>query len=120
MSAVSRRRVLKGGVMATAVAAVPVSAAALRQTRLVVYDSTLMQSRAFARAAGFAARLDLAQEHRERFATLRAGLTGNKAIDGLTRWSDWVALRSELESQGWRVATEARSGGLIRWTMRPR
>jgi hypothetical protein len=120
MSAVSRRAVLKGGVMATAVAAVPLSAAALRQTGLVVYDSTLSSSRVFARSAGLTPKLDLAQEHRERFATLRAGLIGGKAIEGLTRWSDWVALRSELESQGWRVATEARSGGLIRWTMRPR
>jgi hypothetical protein len=120
MSGVTRRGVLKGGALVTAAAAVPVGAAALRRAGLVVYDSEIAESRVFARTSGVARKLDLAAEHRARFATLRAGLPKGKRIEGLTRWSDWVALRSELESQGWRLAFEARSGPrseLFRWTM---
>lgn len=121
MSGVSRRGMLRGGVIASAAVAIPASAAALRKAGLVVYDSDLAESRAFAWTAGTAPRLDLAEEHRARFATLRAGLPKGKAIEGLTRWSDWVALRSELESQGWRLAFEQRTGRsseLFRWTMK--
>jgi hypothetical protein len=115
---VTRRGVLRGGVLASAAIAVPAGAAALRKAGLVVYDSGIAESRAFARGTGLARKLDLAEEHRNRFATLRAGLPKGRAIEGLTRWSDWVALRSELESQGWRTEVEARSGKLFRWTMR--
>jgi hypothetical protein len=121
MSAVTRRGVLRGGALASAALAVPVGAAALRQAGLVVYDSAIAESRAFARSAGAVRKLDLAAEHRARFATLRAGLPKGRSIEGLTRWSDWVALRSELETQGWRLAFEARSGRrgeLFRWTMK--
>lgn len=117
MSGVTRRGVLRGGALASAGLAVPVGAAALRRAGLVVYDSGIAESRAFARGAGIAPRLDLAAEHRVRFTTLRAGLPRGRAIEGLTTWSDWVALRSELESQGWRLAFEHRSGKLFRWTM---
>jgi hypothetical protein len=112
---------LRGVAAVSAVASVPVGAATLRGAGLVVYDSEIAGSRAFARGAGFAPKLDLAEEHRARFATLRTGVPQAKLIEGLTRWSDWVALRSELESQGWRLAFEARSGKrgeLFRWTMR--
>lgn len=121
MSGVSRRGVLKGGAVASAALAIPAGAAALRRSGLVVYDSTLPESRAFAQSAGIARRLDLAAEHAGRFATLRGGLPAGKTIEGLTRWSDWVALRSELESQGWRLALEERTGrarNVWRWSMR--
>jgi hypothetical protein len=118
VSAVTRRGVLKGGALASAAVSLPAGAAMLRRVGIVVYDSEIAASRAFAKGAGVTSKLDLAEEHRERFATLRAGLPKGKTIEGLTRWSDWVALRSELETQGWRLAFEARSGVLFRWTMR--
>ena len=118
MSGVTRRGVLRGGALASAAVAVPAGAAALRRVGLVVYDSGLAESRAFARGAGVVRRLDLAEEHRLRFATLRAGLQQGRSIEGLTTWSDWVAIRSELESQGWRLAFEGRGGRLFRWTMK--
>jgi hypothetical protein len=113
VSAVTRRGMLRGVAAVSAVASVPVGAATLRRAGLVVYDSEIAESRAFARGAGFAPKLDLAEEHRARFATLRAGVPQARSIEGLTRWSDWVALRSELESQGWRLAFEARSSRTI-------
>jgi hypothetical protein len=120
MSTMTRRGLLRGGVLASAMVGVPAGAAALRRGGLVVYDSAIPESRAFVRGVSGTRKLDLAAEHRRRFATLRAGLPGSKAIDGLTRWSDWVALRSELESGGWRLTYEARSGkrdDLFRWAM---
>jgi len=94
---------------------------ARRQPGLVVYDSSLAPSRAFAGAAGTARKLDLATEHRTLFAIVRAGLPRIRTIEGLSRWSDWVALRGELERQGWRLVTEAPAPhGLFRWTMRLR
>ena len=42
--------------------------------------------------------LDLAAEHDANFATIRSGVPQGKSLEGLTRWSDWVALRSELET----------------------
>lgn len=121
MSRVSRRAVLKGGALATTTLAVPAGAAVLRQSGLVVFDSHIAESRAFAAAAGHLPALDIAEEHRTRFAALRAGVPRGKTVEGLTLWSDWVALRSELETQGWRLVAEARTGrrqDLFRWTMR--
>jgi hypothetical protein len=118
VSAVTRRGVLKGGALASGALAVPAGAAALRRAGLVFFDGELAESRAFARAAGVVRKLDLAEEHQARFATLRAGLPKGRQIEGLTRWSDWVAVRSELETQGWRLAFEGRSGNLYRWTMK--
>lgn len=121
MSALTRRALLRRGALAGAVVAVPLGVAALRQAGLVVFDSALGDSRAFARGIPEARRIDLAAERRTRFTTLRSGLPQGGTIEGLTRWSDWVALRSELERQGWRLAAErrtGRAGNLFRWTMR--
>lgn len=116
---VTRRGVLMAGAVSGFAVAVPVGAAALRGAGLVVYDGRLPESLAFARTAGGQA-LDIAQEHGQRFATLRAGLPQGRGIEGLTRWSDYVALRRELYRQGYRVTAERRSGGLIRWSMAAR
>ena len=70
--------------------------------------------------------VDLAREHATLFARLRGPLPPGR-IEGLTGWSDWVALRGELEGRGWRIAGEApvaapASGRahLFRWTLAPR
>lgn len=122
VSALSRRSLLKAGALASAAAAVPAGAAALRgRFAVLVYDSRVPESLAFARTASAAAAIDLAAEHATRFAKLRAPLPAGHAVEGLTRWSDWTALRRELARQGLRVAAEAPSAaGLVRWTMRPR
>lgn len=105
--------------MATSAVAVPATAMAFDSRKFAVFDSTLAPSRAFARTLRAPA-LDLAAEHRTRFAALRSGLGAAKSVEGLTRWADWVAVRGELERQGWRASSEARHRGLIRWTMRRR
>lgn len=121
-SALSRRSLLKAGAIASAAAAVPAGAAALRgKAAVLVYDSRLPESLAFARTAAAVTAIDLAAEHGARFATLRAPLPTGHAVEGLTRHSDWTALRRELARQGLRVTAEATSAaGLVRWTLRPR
>lgn len=118
-AAVTRRGLLKAGAVTGLAAAVPVGAAALRPAGLVVFDGRVPESLAFARSAGGRS-IDLALEHGQRFATLRAGLPAGRGIEGLTRWSDYIALRREFYRQGLRVTAENRSGALIRWSMAPR
>lgn len=118
MSGVTRRGLLKAGAVAGAAVAVPAGAMALNGAATVVHDSRVPESRAFARMAG-GAMLDLADQHGQRFAAIRAGLPKGR-IEGLTRWSDFVALRRELYRQGFRVTAERRSGVLIRWSMAAR
>ncbi len=123
MSGVTRRGVLQGGALAGAALAVPAAGAALRDAALVVYDSRLPASLAFARTVGSVRTLDLAGEHAALFAGLRGPLPPGRAVEGLTRWSDWTGVRKELERQGWRVSAEAPVGHgqhLFRWTMQPR
>lgn len=112
----TRRGLLKAGAVAGAAVAVPAGAMALRGGALVIHDSRVPESLAFARAAGGVG-IDLAGEHARRFAALRTGLPKGRGIEGLTRWSDYVALRRELYRQGFRVTAENRSGALIRWSM---
>ncbi len=118
MSGVSRRGLLKAGAVAGAAVAVPAGATAFKAGATSVYDSRVPESLAFARTAGGAG-LDLSDQHGQRFATIRAGLPKGR-IEGLTRWSDYIALRRELYRQGFRVTAEARSGSLIRWSMASR
>ncbi len=120
MSGVSRRNVLKGAAVAGVATAVPLGAAALGERRLVVYDSRLPASLAFARTVPSAYSVDLAEAHATRFAVLRQALPKGLIVEGLTRSSDLIALRHELGRQGLRLSSEAAVGGLFRWTMRPR
>ena len=115
---VTRRGLLKAGAVAGAAVAVPAGAMALKGAGLVIHDSRVPESLAFARSAS-GTTLDLAREHGQRFAAIRGGLP-MRWIEGLTRWSDYVALRRELARQGFRVTAEARSGSLIRWSMAAR
>lgn len=117
----SRRQVLQsmaalGGVLGVEG---PARAAAGPGPALVIHDSALPASAMVAALHPLADRLDLARERRSRWQALR-GHDGRAArIDGLTRWSDWVMLRGELQRQGYRVAHERPGavGPLCHWSM---
>ncbi|WP_338466665.1 twin-arginine translocation signal domain-containing protein [Novosphingobium sp. ZN18A2] len=117
MTAVSRRSVLKAGAIAGAAAALPLTAAR-GEARVVVYDSRIAGSAAFAGGRG----IDLARgilSVRRELARVPRGAT----IEGLTRWSDWVGLRGMLQDRGFRTVGEVRrdrAQAHFRWTMRPR
>ena len=123
MIALARRALLKAGAALAPGLALPAMAHAQGAARIVVHDSRLPESRHFAQTLS-GHRLDLAQAHETRWATLRGALPKADAIEGLTRWSDWLIVRGELEARGFRVTAEHIASApisghdrLYRWSM---
>lgn len=119
----SRRGALKAGAALGAVGAVPGVAHAVGAARAVVFDSRIAESAHFGRRTG-GHRIDLAQEDARLWAGLRREFPAVSRVEGLTGWSDWISVRSELEARGFRLVGEApvraplsARGGLHRWTM---
>lgn len=110
----SRRSFLQAGAVATAAVA-PTLAFAARGPALVIFDSRIAESLAFAR--GFAApAIDVAREDANLWRQLRAAAPEGQVI-GLTGWNDWVLARGYLEEKGKRLREEVATGQLFRWTM---
>lgn len=117
---VSRRAMLKGGALATSAIAMPAAAMEMQATPLVIFDSRIPESIAFAATQAGLRTIDLAQGTEAAWRAL-----GNPSrVNGLTRWSDWTALRGALEEQGLRAQDEARAPAplsgrdhLFRWSM---
>lgn len=112
---VSRRSLLKAGAVASLAASGTARAVAGAAPALVIYDSRLPESRAFA-ALVSAPRIDVAHEDARFWKSLREAAPQGR-IAGLTRWSDLVLVRGYLEEQGRRVTAETRQGMLFRWDM---
>lgn len=119
-----RRTMLKGAGLVGAAVAVPGMAAPL--SRLIVFDSRIPESTAFASAQAGFARIDMADQDVTQWRAVRE-LATEARVEGLTRWSDWVALRGELQGRGLRLITERRSMAplsgrdhLFRWSMAAR
>lgn len=127
---VTRRNLLKGAGVGAAAIATPAAALAADQAAtpvLVLYDSRLPESADFAARHGSAQRLDVAQGHATGWADLRTGIPQGTRLEGLTRWSDYAALRLALRGSGLRAGAEtpARAplsghDGLTRWSLAPR
>jgi hypothetical protein len=104
---VSRRSMLKLGMVAAA-ATIPVSRGfAAKRPVLVVYDSRVPESVAFAKTHGVRS-IDLAHEHGTLWRNLRGALPKGRIV-GMTRWSDLVVVRGVLEEKGRRLVSEAQS-----------
>lgn len=121
---VDRRTMLKGAGLAGTAVAVPVMAKPL--ARVVVFDSRIAESVAFARVQVGLARIDMADQDATQWRAVR-DLGVQARIEGLTRWSDWVVLRGQLQAQGARLVDEWRAPApmsgrdhLFRWTMAAR
>ncbi len=111
----TRRSAIKSGAAVLAVATATGRAAASAQPALVVFDSRIPASRAFAQKYS-GARIDVALEDESFWRTLRAELPKGTVI-GMTGWSDWVMVRGLLEEQGKRMKSETPSGAFYRWSM---
>jgi hypothetical protein len=105
---VSRRSVLKLGLAAAATAAPISRGIAQKRPVLVVFDSRLPESLAFARAQGGRV-LDIAREPALLWRNLRNPLPPGRIV-GMTRWSDLVLVRGALEDQGRRMRSQSQSG----------
>ena len=98
-----RRSLIKAGAI-TAAAVATIKSVAAQGPALVVFDSRLPESVAFAQGLG-GTKLDVAHEDRTFWSALRAGAPKGRVV-GLTRWSDLVVVRGELETQGKRLKSE--------------
>ena len=111
---------LKGGALAGSAIAMPAAALEMKGLPLVIFDSRIPESLAFAATQTGFRTIDLAGGTEAAWRTLGEP----SQVAGLTRWSDWTALRGALEEQGLRAAKEARASAplsgrdhLFRWTM---
>lgn len=114
---VNRRTLIKAGAATAVAATATVRSAAAETPALVVFDSRLPESIAFAASFG-GAKLDVAHEDRQFWTRLRRGAPEGRVI-GLTRWSDLVVVRGELERQGKRLLSERQdhTHAPFRWEM---
>jgi hypothetical protein len=122
---VSRRSMLKAGAIATAAVSIPAFAAD-NYSSLVMFDSRIPESRAFAKQVGGAGAtvIDLANIESTQWAALRADFAGKHRVAGLTGWTDWVTARGFLEERGLRFTSETSvpapvsgKAHLFRWEM---
>lgn len=128
MIRLNRRTVLKGTATLGAAASVPLAATmAQAAVRLVVFDSSIAESASFASSLAGGHRLDLADAHTTQWAALRGALPQVSAVEGLTGWSDWIAVRGELQARGLRLSSEmpvaaplSGKAHLFRWSMMAR
>lgn len=120
MTGVTRRGLLKGAAVVGAVGAVPLGASAMGLRRVVIYDSTLPRSLAFARMTPATLAIDVSAARQDGFSQLRHGLDRGMSVEALTRRGDMVDLRHELARQGLRQDGAAQYGRLVRWSMKPR
>jgi len=114
-----RREVLGGAALLGAAGAIGIARILPRSGRgVVIFDSERPASRAFARNAAAARRIDLADEARTNWRDLR-GLNAGTPVSGYTPWSAYVAARGWLEEKGLRLVSETldRRTGLVVWSM---
>ncbi len=121
MTGISRRTILRGSAAVSGAFALPQVALSKSSTQpdIFIYDGRLAASR-FAAAQGKAAScIDVASCDDERWVSLRSLKRGQKRVEGLTRWSDWVIVRGYLEEAGLRAQREdmLSEGRLISWEM---
>jgi hypothetical protein len=111
----TRRTFVASGGAATAILGTGYAAKASAAPALVVYDSRIPRSVAFARSIA-AERLDLASQDAKHWRALRQDLPPGRVV-GLTRWSDYVLVRGFAEEQRKRLKSERRVGSLMVWEM---
>jgi hypothetical protein len=115
---ITRRTLLKSAVWAAAASKVGRAAAEYSprpRISLRIFDSRSPESRAW-RGCNAAGAIDVAQEHAQRWLTLRS-VAPRGGVEGFTTWSDFVQARGVLEQKGKRLRAESRSGRLFHWVM---
>ena len=107
-----RRTLIKAGLAASGMVGFAPLARALPGADYAIHDSrlTLPPVHAFAT-------IDLVDERRASWATIRSGLGQARRVDGITAWSDYVMIAHELERRGFRRAVEVREGRVWRFTL---
>jgi hypothetical protein len=116
----TRRSMLKGilcAAVAPAVALADESASSMAgvAVALLVYDSRVPRSIALCDL--YSVRMiDVAKEPANFWRSLRTGFPNGRVV-GLTRWSDFVQVRTLLQDKGLRLRAQARRGDIFYWEM---
>ncbi|MBC2651201.1 hypothetical protein H7F50_03265 [Novosphingobium flavum] len=111
-----RRKFVKASAAVSALSGLGATARAATQApALVIYDSRLSESCAFADRHG-ALKFDIAAEHGQLWRGMRSGLPAGRVI-GLTRWSDLVIVRGYAGEQGKRLRHHRKLGRLFVWEL---
>ena len=103
-----RRALIKGGML---VGFAPM-ARAMPLADVIIHDSRFARAPAPATQA-----IDLVDERKTHWATIRNGLGNARRVDGTTTWSDYVMIAHALERRGFRRAAEVQKGRLWRFTL---
>lgn len=112
----TRRIFLAGGAIASAAIPVSVRAIEVLRNQITVFDSRFARSQMFA-AAGLGETVDVAQNPVNLWSALRDVPTGASVV-GLTRWSEFIAIRGQLESTGLRVRHFKQQDQFVNWVMK--
>ncbi len=111
----TRRDLLAGGSIASVAIATSTRAIESRSNQITIFDSRDARSRTFA-AAGPEQNIDVAQKSVNLWSVLRK-VPRETFVSGFTRWSDFIAIRGQLESAGLRVKYLKPQGDFIDWAM---
>lgn len=107
------RRALFGGVAGVSGLAVVPKVFSDTSPALHVFDSRLKTTHRVARAVH-----DIADEDATLWrATRDLRLSPGDRVTGITRWSDWIAMRSLLGGQGLRMRGLSIDGSVVSWEM---
>lgn len=106
----NRRTLIKG---AAACGGTLTLARTIPHVDVALYDSRFGMPTDF----GAIRSIDLVDERRAHWATIRAGLHSARSVTGITTWSDYVLIAHELERRGFRRAAEGQMGRLWRFTL---
>ncbi len=109
----ARRSLIKAGLASSGAIGFAPLARALALADVAIHDSRW----SFAAPAPAGRVIDLVDERRNCWATIRSGMGRAQRIEGLALWSDYVMIAHELERRGFRRAAETRQGRLWRFTL---
>ncbi len=103
----SRRSVLKGAGVTVFAVGLTGRADSSQAASIMVHDSRIPESRAFAETCKGLLRINLAEKNEARLQSLRALGPNPGPVIGVTGWNDWVMVRGLLEEKGLRLVSEA-------------
>lgn len=109
----NRRALIKGAAACSGAVGLAPLARAMPSVDIALHDSRFGMPLALAATRT----IDLVDERRTHWATIRAGLGRARSVTGITTWSDYVLIAHELERRGFRRAAEGQVGRLWRFTL---
>ncbi|MCW6533539.1 hypothetical protein [Sphingomonas lycopersici] len=103
---IDRRQALTGLIAGAALSGAPAARAARGAQTVIVADLRLPAVRQLTAGYRPARLIDLSAAHADLWREMRGFVPGGARVIGVTRWSDWIAVRGLLIERGLRVRAE--------------